>query len=252
MGRWAWAGACCRGTSHVKSASRRQDAFSAFAVRDGAVLTSIVSDGAGSSSHGGEGASLVCRTFADRIRKHFAATDELPSDESLWQWLDAARDRIEVAATRRELVRRDFAATLIVTISDGSRSLVAHVGDGCSVMRDREAMGWSALIWPAQGEYASTTSFVTDDPEAQMRIARSDTAIDAVASFTDGIERLALDFSSRQAHQPFFRGMILPLEQSVASGPDRRLSRQLAGYLDGEAVNQRTDDDKTLILALLR
>jgi hypothetical protein len=249
--KWAWAGASCRGISHVKAGTRGQDAFSAFTVCDGSTFVTIVSDGAGSASHGGEGAALLCRTLATRLRAHFRSDADLPSEELLWSWLDHARDRIALAAERRGLTMRDFAATLVLTITDGSSSLVAHVGDGSSVVRERDGGTWRALSWPVQGQYASTTVFVTDD-ELQMRVARSDTAIDAVATFTDGIERLALDFGAEQPHQPFFRGIILPLEESAGQGADRVLAPKLAAYLDSDAINARTDDDKTLVLAVLR
>lgn len=252
MELWAWAGASCRGVSHVRSDTRKQDAFSSFAVREGSTLIAIVSDGAGSSTHGGEGASLICRTLATSLRGHFASAEAFPSDDDLWHWLDAARDRIGVAAERRGLAMRDFAATVVVTITDGSQTLVAHVGDGCSVARERESGYWRALSWPAQGQYASTTFFVTDEPEVRLRIGRCDVAIDAVASFTDGIERLALDFGAERPHQPFFRGIIKPLEERSETGTDRALSPKLAAYLDSAVINERTDDDKTLVLAVLR
>jgi len=248
---WAWAAASCRGTSHVKSGTQKQDAFTCF-VAPGGFLVSLVSDGAGSASHGGEGASLVCRTFATALRRHFEASSVLPDDQALWQWLDGARDRIGIAASRRNLTPRDFAATIVLAITDGTAVLVAHVGDGSSVARHADTGTWTALSWPAQGEYASTTFFVTDDPVPELRIIRLNQPIDALATFTDGIERLALDYALGDAHQPFFRGMIAPLANSGVLGRDDDLTGKLAVYLDSPAVCGRTDDDKTLILAVRR
>ncbi|WBO24314.1 PP2C family serine/threonine-protein phosphatase [Sphingomonas abietis] len=252
MASWAWAGASCRGVSHAKAGTRRQDAFSVFAVRDGSTLVAIVSDGAGSSSHGGEGASVICRTFTTSLRSHFATVAEMPTDDDLWGWLDTARDRIASSADRLALRLRDFAATVVITVTDGKDTLVAHVGDGSSVVRSSEAADWRVTSWPAQGQYAATTFFVTDEPEVRMRMVRSDHAIDAVVAFTDGIERLALDFASETPHVPFFAKIIVPLEQSGAVGSDRDLSEKLAAYLNSDAINARTDDDKTLVLAVLR
>lgn len=252
MPAWGWAGASCRGTSHVKSETRKQDAFSCFLAPGGAFLVSLVSDGAGSASHGGEGASLVCRSFAAALRRHFETSAALPDDEALWRWLDEARDRIGVAARRRELTPRDFAATMVLAITDGACTLVAHVGDGSAVARHMGDGVWRAMSWPAQGEYASTTFFVTDDPAPRLRIVRSDIPVDGLAVFTDGIERLALDYAAVEAHQPFFRGMIAPLTDGGMAGRDGDLSGKLALYLDSPAVCGRTDDDKTLILAVRR
>lgn len=250
MSGWRWAGASRRGVSHAKAGTRRQDAFSSFLADGGATLVTIVSDGAGSASHGGEGASLICRTMATALRGHLGTARGLPGAEDLWRWIDEARDRIGVAASARGLTPRDFAATMVLIVTSGDETLVAHVGDGTAVARHVDGGGWSALSWPAQGEYASTTFFVTDDPAPRMRVIRSDLPIDAVAVFTDGIERLALDYAGLDAHQPFFRGMIAPLETAGAPGMDRDLSAKLGAYLDAPAVCERTDDDKTLVLAI--
>jgi hypothetical protein len=215
------------------------------------VLVAIASDGAGSASHGGEGASLVCRTMGAALRRHFASTAAAPTSDQFWQWLDATRDRIALAAEHRGLTPRDFAATMVVTASTGDWTIAAHVGDGAAVMRNGQS-DWKALSWPEQGEYASTTFFVTDDAGPRLRLAAMEEPIDALAVFTDGIERLALDLRRGEAHQPFFQGMIKPLEGGIERGPDRDLGAKLAVYLDSPAVCERTDDDKTLILAIRR
>jgi hypothetical protein len=72
--------------------------------------------------------------------------------------------------------------------------------------------------------------------------------IDQIAVFSDGIERLALEFSSKTAHGPFFESMFAPM-RDASPGRDRPLSRALQRFLDGPTVCDRTDDDKTLILA---
>lgn len=250
MPAWSWAGASCRGVSHAKTETRKQDALSCFSANDGGVLVAIVSDGAGSASHGGEGASLVCRTLGGALRAHFRTGSGMPDDERIWQWVDDARDRIALAAGQRALSPRDFAATMVMIASDGDQTVVAHVGDGAAVARVEGE--WKAVSWPEQGEYASTTFFVTDDTGPRMRISRHEAAVDALAVFTDGIERLALDLGKEEAFQPFFRGMIRPLDGKATGGPDRDLGFALAAYLDSPAVCERTDDDKTLILAVRR
>lgn len=247
---WTWAGASSRGTSHIRSGTRKQDAFTAFSCRAGEVLVTIVSDGAGSASYGGEGASLTCRTLTTATKAHFGATSQLPSDKMVREWIDELRDRISLAASKRNRERRDFAATLILVISDGIETLTVHIGDGSAVARVCELNEWKTLSWPAQGEYASTTYFVTDDPEPAIRISRSSDEISALAVFTDGIERLALDYNLSIAHQPFFKGIISPLDSAKIRGCHRDLAIKLNSYLSGRSVSERTDDDKTLVLAV--
>ena len=146
MNSWTWAAASCRGTSHLKRNVRRQDAFScSYGTNEGKTLIAVVSDGAGSAIMGGEGASLICRTLMTQARQFDYSQLELPSDEILWEWINAARQRITQAAEARELKARDFAATVIFSISSGENTLVAHIGDGSAVARYEETNEWTAL-----------------------------------------------------------------------------------------------------------
>lgn len=254
MHRWSWAAAACRGTSHERSGVGLQDAQVSFCPNGKRpdVFVGIVSDGAGSASHGGEGAALACRTFSVSIRQHFERTDQFPLDSDLLNWLDALRDRIYVAAERRELTPRDFAATLVCAISDANRVLIAHVGDGSVVIKDLASQQWHAPSWPDHGEYASTTKFVTDEPAAQLRISNFHGDISAVVLFSDGLERLALDFASNTPFEKFFEGICRPLYANSGYGRNRSLSDELKRYLGSPRIIERTDDDKTLILAIPR
>ena len=201
---------------------------------------------------GGEGASLVARVMSVRAREHFATGASSPDDETVLTWIDEARDAIYHAANKRQLPPREFATTLICVFSDGFETTVIHIGDGCAVAKDVKSGEWHALTWPAHGEYASTTYFVTDDPQPRLSLQRRNAALSAVVVFTDGMERLALDFAAARPHAPFFEGVVAPILKSTVQGRDAKLSRQLAVYLDSQAVNARTDDDKTLLVAALR
>lgn len=244
--RWRWAAASVIGTSHLKAGTRKQDAYKARVTENG-TLCLAVSDGAGSASHGGEGASLVCRTLFGRLWPWFEANHDLPPDDTIREWVDEVRDRIAIAADRRTLVRRDFAATLTMLLVGRHDLLVAQVGDGTVVGRRGDE--WGVLCWPENGEFASTTYFVTDDPEPRLNLFRSSEPYDGFAAFTDGIEHLALDHAARGAHPRFFAPMMRPVDQEPGSGKLANLSNALAGYLGGSAICERTDDDKTLILA---
>src|SRR5579862_4411090 len=136
ISRWTWAAATCRGVSHKRTNLRLQDAFKcSVGAGSQEPIIVVVSDGAGTASYGGQGASLICRSISASAHQHFEAHTSLPSAEALEGWVDAARDRIGAIAARRELSPRDFAATLIVVLSDGLGSITLHVGDGCAVVR---------------------------------------------------------------------------------------------------------------------
>jgi hypothetical protein len=69
-----------------------------------------------------------------------------------------------------------------------------------------------------------------------------------VALLTDGLQGLALRFSTREAHGPFFEPMFARLRRE-REGEPKGLGKELRAFLGSAPVNQRTDDDKTLVLA---
>jgi serine/threonine protein phosphatase PrpC len=243
--RWRWAAASRIGTSHLRSGTRKQDAYSVLTLPHDAICT-VVSDGAGSASHGGQGASLVCRCLTTSIRTWLTEHETLPSDEQVMGWVDEVRDRLATVAVKRSLARRQFAATLVMLVVKDDQLLSLQIGDSALVAR--RAGVWEAICWPENGEFASTTFFVTDDPEVRLGINRLPFEHDAFALFSDGIEDLALDHLARQPHARFFDPMIKPIDQSSETGKLTNLSLALGRYLDSPAICERTDDDKTLIL----
>lgn len=243
--RWRWAAASRIGTSHLRSGTRKQDAFAGSRLSGGG-LCFVVSDGAGSASHGGQGASLVCRSLTTNFRAWFAHNSRLPDDEQVMTWIDELRDRLAMVAEARGLTRRQFAATLILLAIRGDEVLALQIGDSALVAR-REGH-WEAICWPENGEFASTTFFVTDDPEVSLRTARLPLDFDAFALFSDGIENVALDHLAIQPHGRFFDPMMKPVDGACDSGKLEGLSAALGRYLDSDALCERTDDDKTLIL----
>jgi len=250
MSKWSWAAASRRGTSHERSGEPRQDAYRiAGPACDRDFLTIVTCDGAGSTSHGGAGAAIAAWTLASCARSWLAAFARLPGDEAAACWTLLARERIALAAARRGLEPRDFATTVVLAVSDGASTFTAHVGDGAVVARNASSNEWIALSWPEQGEFASTTRFLTDEAGLALRTARHDHPIDRLAVMTDGLERLALDFRAGAPYSAFLEPMLAPLAARGVGGDDRYLSKALGSYLAGERVNERTDDDKTLVLA---
>ncbi len=272
MKHWSWIAATSTGTSHLKHNLPLQDAQACTVVSirsdsqncDAEWFVAVTCDGAGSASHGRQGAIITCRTLRQAARRHLAAasapsasslqetrltTSALPSAETVRTWADEARQRIHAAAERRGLSARDFACTLVLTLSNGQETLVAHIGDGGIVARLADGGTWQALSWPDHGEYASTTRFVTDEPPTPLRTHITRQPIDALALFSDGIERMVLDMATQTPFERFFSAMAAPLPPEP--GRAHTLSRQLKAYLDSDAVNSRTDDDKTLVMAVL-
>jgi hypothetical protein len=213
-------------------------------------LVAVVSDGAGSASLSRFGSRIVTRSFC-RSALRFAKLGGRPKDLDAGvagEWLDEIRDRIEEASLRANVARRSFAATLVGCMIQNEGVTIVHVGDGACALRLRDEPDWLVPSWPTQGEFAATTFFVTDDPEPETNVQYLRGDIIDVALFSDGLERLALDFATKTAHAPFFESMFRALPEE-GSGRDKELSRQLRAFLGSPKVVDRTDDDKTLIMA---
>ena len=107
--------------------------------------------------------------------------------------------------------------------------------------------GYQFAFWPDNGEYANTTRFLTeDDYRKHLRIEIVTRQVSEFAVLTDGLQMLALDFTGSRVHDRFFT----PLFRTVRNGQDEKaLKASLLEFMDSKRVNERTDDDKTLLLA---
>lgn len=240
-----WAAASRTGTSHKRDGSLKQDVFKVSELGNGRGLF-VVSDGAGSAAYGGQSAALICRFWSNVIRSWCEVNQSLPDDVQIIQWIDDLRDWLFAIAEDRETTPRQFAATLALLLVFPEEVMAVQIGDSSIV--GRRGGVWEAICWPENGEYASTTFFVTDDPEVRMNIRRLEDDFDAFAIFSDGIEAIALDRTAGVPYRPFWEPMIKPVDSAEAQGLLRGLSQALGVYLDSPRVCERTDDDKTLIL----
>ena len=242
---WRWAAAASRGTSHIRSGHRLQDAYAVSTVGEGHVFA-VVSDGAGSAAFGAYGAWLVCRELTVAFRRWCNVNETPPDDATLIGWVDAARGTILRIARQRNSEAKQFATTLAALLISPKEALALQIGDSSIV--GRCSSEWKVICWPQNGEYASTTYFVTDEPEPQLNIVRWCRLHDAYALFSDGIGDLALSQVDKRAHPRFFDPMIRPVDKSTGRGRLPELSEKLRDFLAGRSVCERTDDDKTLIL----
>jgi hypothetical protein len=120
----------------------------------------------------------------------------------------------------------------------GDGGIVVDVGNGLAVP-----------INPMAGEYANMTNFVTDENAIDvLAVAVLPARPAKVAVFSDGVQRLALNMATNTAHVPFFTPFFTVLATATAVQEDH-LQAELARFLQSPAVNERTDDDKTLALA---
>lgn len=242
---WRWAAASQIGTSHLRTELPCQDAYAVRRLKNDG-LFAIVADGAGSAEFGKQAAWMLCRLLSGHVQRWFQENCDLPSDDEIWSWIDNFRDRIALIARARAVAPRQFACTLAALICNPIGVIGLQVGDSAAVGRNGGA--WESLIWPENGEYASSTFFVTDEPEPRLNILRKSAEYDAFALFSDGIGDIALEVIEQRPFAKFFDPMIAPIDAARHPGKLADLSTALGIYLDSPAICERTDDDKTLIL----
>jgi hypothetical protein len=254
---WRYAYASVAGTSHEKNGSPCQDAGSCRVVETsdgGPVLLAMASDGAGSARRSEEGARLAVALFLAEFgiacRERGIAAIDRPF---ILAWLTKLRRRIAARAARAGIRGGEYACTALGAVIADDRAVFFQIGDGAIVVSPRQARGecdW--VFWPQHGEFANTTNFVTQrDAARALEIEFHDGPIDDVALFTDGIERLVLDLKAKTAHTPFFRPLFGWL--AATKPPEKsETSPALVQYLGSKQVCDRTDDDKTLVMATRR
>jgi len=214
-------------------------------------LVCLVADGAGSAKNGGEGAKLACATGRSCIEDTLNNPRSIPLNESIVKdWVNEIRSAIFEVADTNSLSARDYACTLLGAVISPIMSVFFQIGDGAIVASNGYVQG--VVFWPDSGLYANMTNFVTEeDALLNLNICVTSNRIDEVALFSDGIQRLALLFEQRTPYSPFFEPMLNVL-RSKEPIECEILDKELTRFLNNPLVNERTDDDKTLILATRR
>ncbi|MDP9369717.1 MAG: protein phosphatase 2C domain-containing protein [Chloroflexota bacterium] len=222
---------------------------------DGPALVAVVSDGAGSAPEAEAGSRLACSMLSDEVVKllQLGGTTRDVTREFAQSMITDFQREVLLRADAKALKLRDFACTLLLAAIDGQGAAFLQIGDGAIVVGPRqEPDQYCWVFWPQRGEYENQTIFVTDvGAPDHLDHEFVDAPIDEVALLSDGLQRLALHYQSQTVHAPFFRPMFAPL-RATPTGFSAPLSSSLAGFLESKPVNERTDDDKTLILATRR
>jgi hypothetical protein len=237
------------GSTHQRLGLPCQDAcaLSCDVISDQPIIILTCADGAGSARFADVGAALACETIVKRAlvdMRQGLMIEAIESDTVLY-WMDGARKQLEFEAAQRQAGIRDLACTFLLAVVGEHSATFAQIGDGAIVTRYSDE--YRPVFWPQAGEYANTTHFLTQDDFADhLEFVRFDERIDELAIFSDGLQRLALNIAGRMGHRPFFEPLFTRL-RAVASGDDLR--EPLRQFLESPRVAQRSDDDKTLILA---
>jgi hypothetical protein len=246
---WKILAGSATGTSHEREGDPCQDYahYAIVSAEDSPVLVAACADGAGSATQAALGARLACLGYIHMACE--SLRDGLPvleiNEPRARGWLERLRGTMSLEACLRNLELRDLACTLLTAVVGDGIAVFLQIGDGAIVYR--EGGRYRTAFWPQTGEYASTTFFLTgEDYQERLEFRVLGQRVDDLALFTDGLQPLALHYASRTVHAPFFDPMFDAVRRVVDT---QDLEEPLRTFLTSKPVIERTDDDKTLVLA---
>jgi serine/threonine protein phosphatase PrpC len=246
-------GASVRGQSHFQSGTPCQDAHGWVQFDDTIVLA--CADGAGSAARAEEGSSLAVEsalTFLTRsvLWRRWAES----RDRGLSNYADILRETFAHArrtlhdyAKASDIPLEQLATTLLVAMVGPDFTAAGQVGDGAIVSARGEETEIVGLTKPYQGMFVNEAVFITQETyEEHLQISVGDSPASHVALFTDGVEPVAVKYATGEPSTNLFRGLF----EFIDNTPSEALRlRALNDLLSGDRLAERSDDDKTLLLA---
>ena len=243
---WKVIGQSVIGASHIANDNTCEDAIRYEVYKD--ALICFVSDGAGSAKYAAMAADETVQLALNWVKDWMDAGIAV-DDNHLLQLAESAYENLNELAVEHAEPLNEFSCTLLGFILLPEYACFIQIGDGAIVRNDGEGF-FTPLWWPHNGEYQNTTTFLIDDPNFRnLKTKVINETIDEVAIFTDGLQMLALNNELENVHQPFFNDLFKWLRKATEQEHIDILNNKLATYLGGPVINNRTDDDKTLLLA---
>jgi hypothetical protein len=213
----------------------------------------VVADGAGSAARSDEGARTVCGAYLEfcglALEWLHNQTDYLDG-KFPGSLLHDLRENLEGLATNDKQAVGAYACTFLGVLVTKVSTLFFQIGDGAIAYRLSEADSWHLAIDAQRGEFVNETVFVTRiDAASYLRAVKIESPVLEFAMMSDGVESLAIRTASKEPHAAFFEHALRGLREEKEIGPSSAHSEWIRNFLNSAAVNSRTDDDKTLILA---
>lgn len=255
---WRVTGASVPGTSHLNRGKLCEDAH-AYRLYGPDLLCIVVADGAGSASRASAGAHAAVQATLDAV-EHLLFGQQEPETPDTWQsvlrmiCIYARSALVQRAASEFEQTDEQvahsnllphFATTFLVTIVSPHWLAAVQIGDGAIIVQfaDKSLV---TLTPQRRREYFNETNFLTDNDYLELATytIRRRADVTGLALLTDGLELLALNMAENTPHAPFFLPFFQFMLQPLALGTD------IQRFLASEVVCARTEDDKTLVLAV--
>lgn len=248
---WKIIGQAVTGSSHEVSGRPCEDALHVekLLLANGTeALICCASDGAGSAKYAAFASQLLVN---ETVKRFTALLQEQPTiDEAdVYQVAEELYELLRQQAEENQVIIQEYSCTWLGAVLLPEYAVFFQIGDG-AIVRYTDADAYVTIWPPENGEYQNSTWFLVDHINmSQLRCCVLQEQIDEIALLTDGLQMLALNIETNIVHQPFFESMFKWLRLADADKKIATLNGKLKQYLVSDLINQKTDDDKTLLLA---
>ncbi|RXK87296.1 PP2C family serine/threonine-protein phosphatase [Filimonas effusa] len=249
--RWKAIGQSIKGTSHEQVNKCCEDALRFDLVMtplDEEVLICCASDGAGSAKFAQAASSFTVETIV-LLLSSCVKEGKIIDETRVRFILETVYDGLSEQANSNDVSKNEYSATCLGAVLFSDKAVFFQIGDG--VMTREDSSGYySAVFWPDNGEYLNDTRFLIDDINFPfLRFKLIEECINELSIVTDGLQGLILNQQAQSIHQPFYKDLFKWLRLASDRAHLQILDKKLTEFLNSWSVNQRTDDDKTLLLA---
>lgn len=242
---WIVGGGVATGTMHVATGIKCQDACAYLAQGD--TLFACIADGAGTAPLSHMGSTFVTQEFLQLCSRQFLY--KMYVQKEARNWLNEAIKALHYGLLREAhtlaVPISHLATTFTACIATPSYIVAAQIGDGFLVGGGHAS--FNLLLWEEHKEFINETHFLTDKSYKARILSTS--AYDFLALGTDGVSSVAIDPYQKIAHEGFFS----PFQEYLSTQPfEDELEGELKKFLNSERLNKKTEDDKTLLVALYK
>jgi len=248
--QWQVVGCSAIGTKHIVGETLCQDAV-CYEMISGQVIIGAVSDGMGSAKRSDVGSKLAVKTALSQIKNMMCWEHKPKNDEGARNIFRTILGKVQ-AALKKEAENEgysveDLNCTLLAFVATPEWLAAMQVGDGLIVVRPK-GQDYQLLFMPDKGEHPNETTPVTSsDALQEMQVCVKSGSYEFICAATDGIENISL--VKPENWRPF-EGFFKPLEEKIMLSTKSlaHKKKEIEDFLNSEQINQKTDDDKTLLL----
>lgn len=243
-------GSSVTGSLHIQGGLPCQDAYRYALISDDFGVIAVA-DGLGSVPLSELGARLAVEAAVETAKNILddSSINRPDFSEIPVKMVQAARESLEDTALREGVRLHDMATTLISVIFSRECIYAAQIGDGAVVARVNGSL--VLISGPMNSEYANEVIPITCSTwQTNIATAVSGPGAEYVAVFTDGCQRAAL-LKTAEGYEPFEKFFNPVFSFSSAIENLETAEQELGEFLSSEKISEYSDDDKTLVLAVL-